>query len=64
MYNAKFVNAETGEETIVELTQQEIDELEIKTNLYKQQIDATATQKTALLTKLGITEEEAKLLLS
>lgn len=63
----KIVNAETGEEieremNADELAQREIDDLAFKAEL-KAKADL-AISKAALLEKLGITEEEAKLLLS
>ena len=64
-------NAETNEITQIELTAQEIKNLEA---LYKvkadenkadeAKADAQATAKAALLSKLGITAEEARLLLA
>ena len=59
-------NLETGEITEIELTDQEINELaELRAavELGKSEAEAKATQKAALLSKLGINEEEAKLLL-
>jgi hypothetical protein len=63
----KFVNAETGEEIIREMNADELAQLEAdakeiqdKENL-KTEHEAS---KAALLTKLGITAEEAVLLLS
>lgn len=67
MYKEKIVNIETGEETWRNYTEQEIMDVE------KNQTEALAKEaakaeakaaKSALLEKLGITEEEAKLLLS
>lgn len=67
MYREKIVNIQTGEETWRDYTPKEIAEVE------KAQAEAaervakaaeTAAAKAALLAKLGITEEEAKLLLS
>ena len=60
------INCETGEEvvrdaTAEELTQSEIDRAQV---LVEQQAKAEAeAQRQALLAKLGITEEEARLLL-
>jgi hypothetical protein len=63
----KIVNAETGEEVeremnAAELKQYEKDQAEnlAETNAKTQ----AATEKAALLAKLGITDDEAKLLLS
>ena len=63
----KFVNAETGEEIIREMNADELaqlkadaQELANKENLKTEQESA----KAALLTKLGITADEAALLLS
>jgi hypothetical protein len=63
----KIVNCETGEETLRDLTPEEIAN-------YKTQAEAKATReaeseakaqaKTELLERLGITEDEAKLLLA
>jgi hypothetical protein len=63
----KEYNCETGEETIRDATAKEIEQLE---NEYavaiaeKAEAEAKATAKAALLEQLGITEEQAKLLLS
>jgi hypothetical protein len=66
-YFEKIVNAETGEETIRPFTEQEV--AKMKAAEAEAEAKATAdqakeTQKAALLEKLGITQEEAKLLLS
>jgi len=63
----KIVNAETGEEVIrdmdaAELAQHELDKAAAQAN--KDSLIAKATEKAALLVKLGITDDEAKLLLS
>jgi len=61
------MNVETGEIQIVELSAEE-KEMQEKYRLIdielKSKIEQEATAKQALLNKLGITEEEAKLLLS
>lgn len=68
-------NVETGEITQIDLTPEEIADIEARqAKLQAEQAeqetarqaeaDAAAAAKAALLTKLGITEEEAKLLLS
>lgn len=66
MYNHKIVNANTGEETIVELSQEET--VIIEANIAKVNVELAeeavkAEAKAALLTRLGITAEEAALLL-
>ena len=53
-------NSETGQKVEIELTADEIKEVENRAQLSKQE----EAKKTALLERLGITEEEAKLLLS
>lgn len=63
----KIVNAETGEEIIRDMNADELAQLEIDKATAKAQADATLAKEAAkadLLTKLGITEDEAKLLLS
>jgi hypothetical protein len=65
----KLVDAITGEETIIERdeTAQEMAEREaFEAKIAEAQAEAEerATAKTALLAQLGITEEQAKLLLS
>lgn len=62
-----YVNALTGETTTVEMTGDELaaylaSEKEHNKLLAKEAIEAA--KRTALLEKLGITEDEAKLLLS
>jgi hypothetical protein len=62
----KIVNAETGEEIIrdanaEELAQMELDAANAKAR--KAEAEAKATAKAALLAQLGITEEQAQLLL-
>lgn len=67
MYYHKLVNAETGEETMTELSKAEIKVVEAniaKANADLEKAEAKASAKAALLVKLGITEDEAKLLLS
>jgi AmiR/NasT family two-component response regulator len=66
MYNHKTVNTDTGEETIVELSKAEVKVIEAnieKTNAELAEAAAKAEAKAALLQRLGITEEEAALLL-
>jgi hypothetical protein len=62
-----IINVETGETlerelNAEELAQQAIDEAESAT--LKAEAEAKATAKAALLAQLGITEEQAKLLLN
>ena len=62
----KEVNCTTGEEIVREATVEEIAQMEIDaTNdaARKAEADAKATQRQALLNRLGITEEEARILL-
>lgn len=66
MYRAKTVDITTGEETWRDLTPDEIKEMELEQAKAQQFIAeqaAKAEQRAALLERLGITEEEAKLLL-
>ena len=61
------INCETLEETLVELTQEELDQEASDTAnalLLQAAEAAKAAEKAALLDRLGITAEEAKLLLS
>lgn len=71
MYQEKIFNIQTNEETFRDYTKEEIAEVEAK----KAEIEAInaenqkkrqeiANAKAELLAKLGITEDEAKLLLS
>ena len=71
MTNKIVVDCSTGEVQEIALTEAELAEREVMTVAYAEQKakeDADkatkATAKAALLTKLGITEEEASLLLS
>jgi hypothetical protein len=64
-------NAETGEQIVRDATPEEIEAREIEVNAYlaneelkMQAAAAKAAQKAALLDRLGITEDEAKLLLA
>lgn len=62
----KIVNVETGEEIEREMTDAEFSQHQADLEnaaLIKEQIKAKETQRQELLDKLGITEEEAKLLL-
>jgi hypothetical protein len=63
----KIVNAETGEEIEREMNPKELAEaakLEEKWNAEVAAMESAKNEKAALLKKLGITEDEAKLLLS
>ena len=63
----KIVNVETGEEIIRDANAEEIAQMEIDAANNRAKLaeaEAKATAKAELLTKLGITEDEAKLLLS
>jgi len=67
MYYHKIVNAETGEETITELSKAEIKVVEaniVKTNAELEKAEAKIEAKVALLKRLGMTADEAKLLLA
>jgi Asp-tRNA(Asn)/Glu-tRNA(Gln) amidotransferase B subunit len=67
MYFEKIVNVITGEESFREFTEAEIAQIEIaqkEAEKIQQEAEAKYQQKLALFEKLGITEEEAKLLLS
>jgi hypothetical protein len=62
----KIVNCETGEEILRDATADEMAQMELDaTNaaIKQAEADAKATAKAALLTRLGITAEEAQLLL-
>jgi hypothetical protein len=62
----KIHNAETGEVIEREMTEEELNQREIdlaKADALKKVEAEKAKQRAALLEKLGITEEEAKLLL-
>lgn len=65
----KIVNVTTGEETVIEreLTAQEIAEreaLQAQAAQAQAEAEAKAAQRASILERLGLTEEEAKLLLS
>ena len=69
--NKVIVNCETGEQEVVPLTAEEIAELEAAAAKAEQEravaeaeAAAKAAAKADLLAKLGITEDEAKLLLA
>ena len=62
-----IINVETGEISEIELTAEEIAQRQIDETIAlseKQAEQAVKAQRQALLAKLGITEEEAKILLS
>ena len=62
----KVVNTETGEEIVRDATPVEITQIELdiaSAEARKAEVEAKATQRQALLTRLGITEEEARILL-
>ena len=66
MYKEKIVDATTGEETWRDYTEAEIAEVEAakaEAEIQRLAQEAKATAKAALLDKLGITAEEAQLLL-
>jgi hypothetical protein len=63
----KFVNAETGEETERTMNAAEFKEYQAEQKAYAAKVQAEETKaadKVALLAKLGITADEAALLLS
>ena len=66
---SKEFNALTGEETITErdetaVEKKEREQVEVERLKRKAEAEANATAKAAILAKLGISAEEAKLLLS
>ena len=66
MYREKIIDINTGEETFRDYTGQEIEEVK-KTEALAKEIAEKAKEvadaRQAILLKLGLTEEEAKLLL-
>jgi hypothetical protein len=63
----KLVNAETGEEIVREMNAEELKQWDkdiAEAEAAKAEATQKAAEKAALLTKLGITNDEAKLLLS
>jgi len=61
----KIVNVETGEEVVRDATADEIKQMQANTNAalaQKAEVEAKEIAKAALLSKLGITAEEAALL--
>ena len=66
MYKVKEINVATGEEIVRDFTAEEIAQLEqaqVKAAKLEAKAQAKAEQRAALLERLGLTEEEAKLLL-
>ena len=66
MYYHKFVNAETGKETIVEFNKDEIKVMEANIAEAKAEDDALKVKqeaRLAVLERLGLTADEAALLL-
>jgi hypothetical protein len=66
-YTEKIVNAQTGEETFREYTADEkaaVENAKVKAAAELVASQAKADSKNALLVKLGISDDEAKLLLS
>ena len=62
----KIVNCETGEEIVRDATAEEIAQMELDAAndvARKAEADAKENAKAALLARLGITEDEARLLL-
>jgi hypothetical protein len=60
------INCETGEEVLREATKSEKDEVKARQEMVaarEAETEVKATQKAALLDRLGITEAEARLLL-
>jgi len=60
------VNCETGEEIVRDATAEELNQMEVDKitgEAQQAEAEAKATAKAALLTRLGITAEEAQLLL-
>ena len=63
----QIINCETGEEIIREMTTEELKQYKedcLNSERTKMKAQSEANAKTALLKKLGITADEAKLLLS
>ena len=62
----KIVNVETGEEIVRDATAEEIAEMELSKQAglaYRAQLETKAVEKQAILDRLGLTADEAKLLL-
>jgi hypothetical protein len=65
--NVQIIDVTSGEVITREATAEEIAQMKIDADTElarRNQLDAKIAQRQALLTRLGITEEEAKLLLS
>ena len=65
-YIHRIVNAETGEVIEKDYTKKELDELkanQVRINAEIAEAEAKATQRQAILDRLGLTADEAKLLL-
>lgn len=62
--NKIIVNCETGETELVSLSAEEIAQNEARAAAYLEIENSKTMQRAALLERLGITEEEAQLLLS
>lgn len=63
----KIVNATTGEEIVRDATAEEIAQMELDSaneTARQAEAQAKAVQRQAILSRLGITEEEARILLS
>jgi hypothetical protein len=70
-YTEKIVDVTTGEETLREFTKEEIADLvkeqktlDEKNAIRKAEAELRISDRLAILTKLGLTDDEAKLLLS
>ena len=62
----KIVNCETGEEIVRDATAEEIAQMEIDANdaiALKSEMQAKATQRQAILDRLGLTADELKTIL-
>jgi hypothetical protein len=62
----KIVNCETGEEIVRDATAEEIAQMEIDAEnaaIQKTEVQAKEAQRQAILDRLGLTADEAKLLL-
>jgi hypothetical protein len=66
-FTENIFNTETGEETIVEFSAEQKAEAEAAITMQKEQakeVEAKAIARQAILDRLGLTEEEARLFLS
>ena len=57
------INCETGEEIVREATQAELNDIQVRKEKFESETLAKESARQALLAKLGITAEEAQLLL-